>query len=82
MASEKKDTITIKIKLMSNKWIDVELNDTKITGAELMKSIEQDFNLNTLLNHANFKKLKLTESVSTQIKNGDKWEVIPKPKSS
>ena len=67
---------------MSNRWIDVIIDDTKITGAELMKNMQQDSKVNTILNHANFKKLKMNEPISKQIKNNSKWEVIPKPKSS
>ena len=76
-------TIIIKVKLMSNKWVEIAIDDINITGADLMQSIDQiDSNKYTMLNHANFKKLVMNKSIATQIKHKDKWEVIPIPNSS
>ena len=86
MAAEKQvnNTITIKVKLMNNKWTDITIDDLEINGAKFMKCIDPDIDITkyTLLNHANFKKLDMQKSIEIQVKDQGRWEIIPAPKSS
>eukprot|EP00485_Elphidium_margaritaceum_P008998 CAMPEP_0202693424 /NCGR_PEP_ID=MMETSP1385-20130828/7545_1 /ASSEMBLY_ACC=CAM_ASM_000861 /TAXON_ID=933848 /ORGANISM="Elphidium margaritaceum" /LENGTH=80 /DNA_ID=CAMNT_0049349101 /DNA_START=22 /DNA_END=261 /DNA_ORIENTATION=+ len=80
MAAEQNDEVkieaTIKVKLMNNKWVDVEILNMKMFGDDLLEQVldaNDDASKYTMLNHANMKKLKVNESISAQVKDGDKW---------